>query len=118
MFDNRPPSNRRSPLIFDSKDVLVRIGTRSKVACVLGGAVALTALAAGAASAAGTHVHQISGGRVILDFRPHHSQLQAQALATSSTSVPRFSSSVSDGGSTFKYTMVGKNPFVVQATPS
>jgi hypothetical protein len=96
----------------------VRIGIRSKLAFVLVGAVALTVLVGSAASAAGTPVHRITGGRVILDFRPHHTQLQAQALATSSTSVTRFTSSVNDGGSTFKYTMVGKNPFVVQSTPS
>jgi hypothetical protein len=96
----------------------VRIGIRSKLASVPVGAVALTALVGTAASAAGTPVHQISGGRVILDFRPHHSQLQTQALATSSTSVTRFRSSVNDGGSTFRYTMVGKNPFVALTTPS
>ena len=96
----------------------MKIGIRSKLACLLVGVVALTALAGAAASAAGTPVHQISGGRVILDFRPHHTQLQSQALATSSTSVTRFTSSVNDGGSTFRYTMVGKNPFVALATPS
>ena len=85
---------------------------------MLVGVVALTALVGATASAAGTPVHQISGGRVILDFRPHHTQLQSQALATSSTSVTRFTSSVNDGGTTFRYTMVGRNPFVVLATPS
>jgi hypothetical protein len=96
----------------------VRIGIRSKVASVLVGVVALAALAGAVASAAGTQVPRISGGRVILDFRPHHPQLQSQALATASTSVKRFTSTVTDGGSTFKYTMVGKNPFIVLATPS
>jgi hypothetical protein len=80
-------------------------------------AVALLASAAsGRASAAGTTLPQISAGRVILDFQPHHTR--AQALTTGSTSVKRFSRNVSDGGSTFHVTMVGKSPFVVQTAPS
>jgi hypothetical protein len=53
---------------------------------------------------------------VILDFQPHHTR--AQALTTGSTSVRRFSRNVTDGGSTFHVTMVGKNPFVAHTAPS
>jgi hypothetical protein len=96
----------------------VRIGIRSKLVCVALGATVLVALAAAVASAAGTHVHRIAGSHVILDFRPHHTQFQSEALTTGTTSVRRFTATVNDGGSSFRYTMVGKNPFVVQATPS
>jgi hypothetical protein len=96
----------------------VRIGIRSKLALVPLGLVSLAMVASAAAAAAGTPVQKISGSRVILDFRPHHSQLQSQALATSSTSVRRFTRTVTDGGSSFKVTMVGKNPFITLATPS
>lgn len=83
----------------------------------IGSAALAVALLVGAASAsAGTSLPRISGGRVILDFQPHHTR--AQALTTGSTSVRRFSRNVTDGGSTFHVTMVGKNPFVAQTAPS
>ncbi len=94
------------------------IRNRSLLASVLAAVVVLTALAGAAASAAGTQVQRIAGSKVILDFRPRHSQLQSQSLTAATTSVQRFTSTVNDGGTTFRYTMVGKNPFVVQATPS
>src|SRR5262249_52369175 len=111
-------AKRRTPLVLDSKDVLVRIGIRSKMGLALLGAASLATAAGATASADGTQVQKISGSHVILDFRPHHSQLQTQALATSSTSVRRFTRTVTDGASSFNVTMVGKNPFVTLATPS
>jgi hypothetical protein len=76
---------------------------------------------AGSASASGTRVPRLTGGRVILDFRPHHQRPASPtgaATATGTTSVRRFTSTVSDGSSTFRYTMVGKNPFLSLSTPS
>ncbi|HEX2588019.1 MAG TPA: hypothetical protein VHL51_07120 [Gaiellales bacterium] len=87
----------------------IELASAALAAAVLAGA------AAGGASAAATSLPQISGGKVILDFQPHHIQ---PLLATGSTSVRRFSTTVNDGGSSFKVTMVGKNPFVVQTAPS
>jgi hypothetical protein len=88
-------------------------------ATIASAAVAVSALAgaaSGRASAASTSLPQISAGRVILDFQPHHTQ--PQALTAGSTSVRRFTRTVTDGGTTFHVTMVGKNPFVVQTAPS
>src|SRR3954468_3815593 len=88
-------------------------------ATIASAAVAVSALAgaaSGRASAASTSLPQISAGRVILDFQPHHTQ--PQALTAGSTSVKRFTRTVTDGGTTFPVTMVGKNPFVVQTAPS
>src|SRR6186997_1650652 len=86
------------------------IGSAALAVAVLAG------VASGRASAVSTSLPQISGGRVILDFQPHHTQ--AQALTAGSTSVKRFTRTVNDGGTTFRVTMVGKNPFVVQTAPS
>ena len=94
----------------------MRISIRPLLASALL-AVMLSVIAGSAASAAGTQVPRIAGGKVILDFRPHHTRFQSQAL-TGTTSVKRFTSTVKDGGSSFKFTMVGKNPFVVQTAPS
>jgi hypothetical protein len=94
----------------------VRISIRSLLASALLGMM-LSVIAGTASSAAGTQVPRIAGGKVILDFRPHHTRSQSQALAGTAT-VRKFTSTVKDGGSSFKYTMVGKNPFVVQTAPS
>ena len=94
----------------------MRISIRSLLASALLG-VMLSVIAGSAASAAGTQVPRIAGGKVILDFRPHHTRSQSQAV-TGTTTVRKFTSTVKDGGSSFKFTMVGKNPFVVQTAPS
>lgn len=95
----------------------MKISLRALLASALLG-VTLSAIAGSAASAAGgTQVPQIAGGKAILDFRPDHTRLQSQALAGTAT-VRKFSSTVTDHGSTFRFTMVGKNPFVVQTAPS
>jgi hypothetical protein len=96
--------------------LLVTIPTHAKIgAAVL--AVAVFAVATGSgAAAAGSSLPKISGGRVILDFQPHH--IQPRVATAGSTSVRRFSTTVTDGGTKFHVTMVGKNPFVVQTAPS
>src|SRR6476469_1216112 len=86
------------------------IGSAAVAVAVLAG------VASGRASAVSTSLPPISAGRVILDFQPHHTQ--AQAVTAGSTSVKRFTRTVSDGGATFHVTMVGKNPFVVQTVPT
>jgi len=93
--------------------------TRSTAVRVIAGSAALAALALPAASAAGSGVQTVSGRHVILDFRPHHhAQTGSLAAATATTSVTRFTRTVTDGSSSFKVTMVGKNPFVAQTAPS
>ena len=49
-----------------------------------------------------------------------HSNIARPALATASVpnSIPNFSATIADHGTTFSYDMVGKNPQVTQATPS
>src|SRR4051812_50163867 len=87
-------------------------------ATIASAAVAVSALAgaaSGRASAASTSLPQISAGRVILDFQPHHTQ--PQALTAGSTSVRRFTMTATDGGTTLHATMVGKNPVGVQTPP-
>src|SRR3954471_14723178 len=89
---------------------LAKIGSVAVAVSVLAG------VGSGRASAVSTSLPQISAGRVIPDFQPPHNH--AQALAAGSTSVKRFTRTVSDGGTSFHVTMVGKNPFVVQTAPS
>src|SRR3954471_9310020 len=89
---------------------LAKIGSVAVAVSVLAG------VGSGRASAVSTSLPQISAGRVILDFQPPHNQ--AQALAAGSTSVKRLTRTVSDGGTSFHVTMVGKNPCVVQTAPS
>ena len=89
---------------------LATIGLAAVAVVVLAGA------ASGRASAAATSLPHISSGRVILDFQPHH--IQPRAASTGSTSVRRFTRTVTDGGAKFSVTMVGKNPFVTQTAPS
>ena len=88
---------------------LATIGLAAVAVVVLAGA------ASGRASAAATSLPHISSGRVILDFQPHH--IQPRAASTGSTSVRRFTRTVTDGGAKFSVTMVGKNPFVTQTAP-
>ena len=80
------------------------------------GVAVLAGVASGRASAVSTSLPPISAGRVILDFQPHHAQ--ARAVTAGSTSVKRFTRTVTDGSTTFHVTMVGKNPFVAQTAPS
>ena len=91
---------------------------RSRVVRVAAGVAALGVLALPAASAAGTGLPPVSGRHVILDFRPHHAGTRSLAVTAGTTSVTRFTRTVTDGSSSFKVTMVGKNPFVAQTTPS
>jgi hypothetical protein len=96
----------------------MRLATRSLFAGAILGVAVLAAVAGQTASAAGTKVPRIAGGRVILDFHPDHAQPGTRALTTGTASVSRFTTTVNDAGSTFRYTMVGRNPFVAQLYPS
>jgi hypothetical protein len=95
--------------------MLMNIRMYVKIGAVLLALAVCAAVTGAGALAAGSSLPRISSGRVILDFQPHHTQ---PLLATGSTSVRRFSTTVNDGGTHFKVTMVGKNPFVVQTAPS
>jgi len=96
----------------------VNIGPRKALVRRVLAISAVLALAAPAASTAGTSVPRIHGWRPILDFRPHDRHVAGPAVTAGTASVTRFTSTVSEGGTTFRYTMVGKNPFVTQAAPS
>ena len=85
-------------------------------AALIGAATGASAATAGAATNAGparlpAHVHQIAG-------QPRSRHLLSPALATAVASVTRWTKTVNDGGSSFTFTMVGKDPTVVQSAPS
>ena len=93
-------------------------GIRRSPARLLAGAALVAALVSPVASSAGTGVQPIRGGRVIVDFHPQHPSSGTRAVATQSTTVTHFSTTVKDGTKTFTYAMVGKNPFVKLTAPS
>jgi hypothetical protein len=71
---------------------------------------------------AGTaRIGTVTVNRVRLDWTPTRTSARTaslQAHAAASSSIPLFTASVRDGSTTFRYSMVGKNPFVAQAEPS
>jgi hypothetical protein len=80
--------------------------------------VALTSAPAGAGPAP---IAKFTVTQKRLEWNPTRSAAQArslQAQAAATPSIPLFSATVRDGGSTFGYAMVGKNPFVVQKQPT
>jgi hypothetical protein len=84
-------------------------------------AVAAMALGAPPAVAGPAHIAKIRVTHVLLDWVPKHTTAAASSLnahAAPSATVPMFTATAHDGTSTFRYTMVGKNPFVVQTKPS
>jgi len=88
---------------------------------VLVSAVAMLSLGTQAAVAAPTSPGKVTIKHVILDWTPARTPAQTQALrgaSESGTTVKTFTTTVTDGSSTFTYTMMGKNPFVTQAKPS
>jgi hypothetical protein len=93
----------------------MKIRTRAKLGTSML-IVAALAAAGGAQASAGTSLPRIGTRHVILDFHPHHQTLGAVPAATGTTSVKRFSRTVTDGTSTFHIQMVGRNPFVAQTT--
>jgi hypothetical protein len=84
-------------------------------------AVAGVGVAAPPALAGPARIGKITVKQVRLDWTPPRTAAQAASLkaqTAASTSVQMFTANVIDGGSTFRYTMVGKNPFVTQTQPS
>jgi hypothetical protein len=111
--------------------------SRAHVAAVASAAAIILAAAGGTASAASAgsaasgrvpsaaigHGHQASGhgkfsARYISTPVRGYNAGRAQRAATAGATVPLWSSSIVSGGKTYKYQMVGKNPFVKQSTPS
>jgi hypothetical protein len=84
-------------------------------------AVAGIPFAARPALAGPARIGKITVKHVRLDWTPTRTSGQAASLnaqAAASVSIPMFTASVRDGTSTFRYSMVGKNPFVAQTQPS
>jgi hypothetical protein len=105
--------------------------SRARVSVAACAVTAIAVAAGGSASAAsgGTpgvaigHSHRVSGHarftirNVSVPARGYNAA-RAQRAATAGATVPLWSSSIVSGGKTFKYQMVGKNPFVKQSSPS
>jgi hypothetical protein len=83
-------------------------------------AVAGIGVAAPPALAGPARIGKITVKQVRLDWTPTRTAAQVASLKaqTASTSIEMFTATVHDGGSTFGYSMVGKNPFVTQTQPS
>jgi hypothetical protein len=105
--------------------------SRARVVAAVGAATAMVAAAGGAAFAASGpatvaigHSHAVSGhGRFTvkqfnMPVRGLSSAKAAASLAAAPATVPLWSSSIKVGSKTFKYEMVGKNPFVKQKVQS
>ena len=73
----------------------MNLRTFAKIGSAAFAVAAVAGVASGRASAVSTSLPPISAGRVILDFQPHHTQ--ARAVTAGSTSVTRFTRTVSDG---------------------
>jgi hypothetical protein len=94
---------------------------KATTVAMLVSAVAGVPLAARPALAGPAPIRTITVKHVRVDWAPPRSSAQTASLnaqATASASIPMFTASVRDGASTFRYSMVGKNPFVAQAKPS
>ena len=86
---------------------------------VMGMAAGLT-VAAPAAVAGSARLPRITIKKVALDWAGNRTAAQTAALRAqpfAGTPIRDFSRNITDGASTFKYTMIGKDPFVVQAKP-
>ena len=91
------------------------------VAAIMTTASAVMIAAPAANAGAGSEIGKITTKQVQLNWQPPRSDSQSTALknqALAATPITDFTRSIKDGTSTFKYTMIGKNPFVAQATPS
>lgn len=94
---------------------------KATTVAMLVSAVAAVPLAARPALAGPAPIAKITVKHVRVDWTPTRSSAQTASLkaqATASASIPMFTASVRDGASTFRYSMIGKNPFVAQAQPS
>jgi hypothetical protein len=83
--------------------------------------VAAFAFAAPAAQASAPKVGRITVMQPRLNWTGRRSAAETEALRrqpAAGTPIADFSQSINDGGTNFNYTMIGKNPFVVQAHPS
>ena len=96
-----------------------RILKAATVAMLVSG-VAAVAFTSAPASAGPAPIAKIKVKHAILDWTPKHAAAGAslQPRAAVGGKIQTFSATVHDGASTFRYTMVGKNPFVPQAAPS
>jgi len=84
-------------------------------------AVAGLALPAPPAVAGPARIGKVTVRFARLDWAPARTAPEAASLkaqTAASASIKMFTASVQDGASTFRYSMLGKNPFVRQATPS
>ena len=104
--------------------------SRAKVAVVAGAAAAMVVAAGGSASATP------GGGPVAIGHGQHarghakfsirnvnmpvrgYSAARARHAALAGATVPLWSSSIASGGKTYKFQMVGKNPFIKESAPS
>jgi hypothetical protein len=93
---------------------------KTAVLATLVSTVTAFALVGPAALAAPARIRKISVKHARLDWAPKRTVAEAAALRAQSTvgAIQTFSTTVQDGTSTFKYTMVGQNPFVQQTKPS
>jgi hypothetical protein len=94
---------------------------KATTVAMLVSAVAGIPFAARPALAGPARIGKITVKHVRLDWTPTRTSGQAASLnaqAAASASIPMFTASVRDGTSTFRYSMVGKNPFVAQTQPS
>ncbi|MDQ1475248.1 MAG: hypothetical protein QOE62_477 [Actinomycetota bacterium] len=94
---------------------------KATTVAMLVSAVAGIPLAASPALAGSARIGKFTVKHVRLDWAPTRTaagvaSLQAQTAA--SASIQMFTATVRDGASTFRYSMVGKNPFVAQTQPS
>ena len=83
--------------------------------------VAGIALAAPPALAGPARIGKITVKHARLDWAPTRTAAEVASLkaqTTASASIQLFTATVHDGASTFRYSMVGKNPFVAQTQPS
>jgi hypothetical protein len=78
------------------------------------------AFAVPAANAGQARIGRITTKKVHLDWAGHRTAAEAAALKAqpaAGTPIADFTKTIVDGASSFNYTMIGKNPFVVQAKP-
>jgi hypothetical protein len=84
-------------------------------------AVAGIGLAAPPALAGPARIGRITVKHARLDWTPARTAAEVASLraqTAASASIQMFTATVHDGSSTFRYSMVGKNPFVAQTQPS
>jgi hypothetical protein len=94
---------------------------KATTVAMLVSAVAVIPLAAPPALAGPARIGTITVKHARLDWAPTRTPAEVASLKTqtaTSASIQMFTANVHDGASTFRYSMIGKNPFVAQAQPS